>query len=450
LKIKQIMHTSFEVCSLGDAVITVVKKMIYSNKVFIAALDLDGKYIGIIDPKLLVRCLSEGSNATIEELVIKIEAIEEDNDIRDIKKIRSDAYVLPVINSNRNVVGFLNLRSIIDNIDINFEKMLPASGKNNSKYITKYNIDNILGESKQIILLKKRILAAAKTNATVLIMGETGTGKELVAHSITALSSRRHQPFVRINCAAIPSNLLESELFGYEEGAFTGALKGGSKGKFLQANNGTIFLDEIGDMPLELQAKILRVLQEREIERIGGSYPIPIDVRIIAATHANLFELVKQNKFRQDLFFRLHVIPVTVPPLRERKEDIPILIEPIIEELSREMGKDPPSVEPSFIKALIDYNWLGNVRELLNVFQMVISFSEGCLTDKDLREYFILNQVDMEINVDKDDLKSLTDEVEKDRIIKAMKNYGGNKIKVADALGISRSNLYYKMKKYNL
>ncbi|KOA18926.1 acetoin dehydrogenase operon transcriptional activator AcoR [Clostridium homopropionicum DSM 5847] len=450
MKIKQIMHTSFEVCSLGDAVITVVKKMTDNNRTFIAALDLAGKYIGIIDPRALVRCLAEGDNCTIEGLVIRIEAIEENSDIRDIKKIRSDAYVLPVINSNKNVVGFLNLRTIINNLDIDSERMLPASGKNNSKYVTKYNIDNILGESKQIILLKKRILAAAKTNATVLIMGETGTGKELVAHSITALSSRRHQPFVRINCAAIPSNLLESELFGYEEGAFTGALKGGSKGKFLQANNGTIFLDEIGDMPLELQAKILRVLQEREIERIGGSYPIPIDVRIIAATHANLFELVKQNKFRQDLFFRLHVIPITVPPLRERKEDIPILIEPIIEELAGEMGKEIPSVEPSFIKALMDYNWLGNVRELLNVLQMVISFSEGSLTDKDLREYFILNQVDTKINVDKDDLKSLTDEVEKDRIIKAMKNYGGNKIKVADALGISRSNLYYKMKKYNL
>lgn len=450
MKIKQIMHTSFEVCSLGDAVITVVKKMIDNNRTFIAVLDLAGKYIGVIDPRALVRCLSDGSNCTIEELVIKIEAIEENSDIRDLKKIRSDAYVLPVINGSKNVVGFLNLRTIINNLDIESERMIPSSGKNNSKYITKYNIDNILGESKQIILLKKRILAAAKTNATVLIMGETGTGKELVAHSITALSSRRHQPFVRINCAAIPSNLLESELFGYEEGAFTGALKGGSKGKFLQANNGTIFLDEIGDMPLELQAKILRVLQEREIERIGGSYPIPIDVRIIAATHANLLELVKQNKFRKDLFFRLHVIPINVPPLRERKEDIPILVEPIIEELSVEIGKETPAVEPSFIKALMDYNWIGNIRELLNVLQMVISFSEGSLTEKDLREYFILNQVDNDIKVDSDDLKSLTDEVEKDRIIKAMKSYGGNKIKVADALGISRSNLYYKMKKYNL
>lgn len=450
MKIKQIMHTSFEVCSLGDAVITVVKKMIDNNRTFIAVLDLAGKYIGVIDPRALVRCLSDGSNCTIEELVIKIEAIEENSDIRDLKKIRSDAYVLPVINGSKNVVGFLNLRTIINNLDIESERMIPSSGKNNSKYITKYNIDNILGESKQIILLKKRILAAAKTNATVLIMGETGTGKELVAHSITALSSRRHQPFVRINCAAIPSNLLESELFGYEEGAFTGALKGGSKGKFLQANNGTIFLDEIGDMPLELQAKILRVLQEREIERIGGSYPIPIDVRIIAATHANLLELVKQNKFRKDLFFRLHVIPINVPPLRERKEDIPILVEPIIEELSAEIGKETPAIEPSFIKALMDYNWIGNIRELLNVLQMVISFSEGSLTEKDLREYFILNQVDNDIKVDSDDLKSLTDEVEKDRIIKAMKSYGGNKIKVADALGISRSNLYYKMKKYNL
>jgi transcriptional regulator with PAS, ATPase and Fis domain len=272
----------------------------------------------------------------------------------------------------------------------------------------------------------------------------------LLAHAITSLGDRRHQPFVRLNCAAIPESLLESELFGYEEGSFTGALKGGSKGKFLQANNGTMFLDEIGDMPFALQAKILRILQEREIERIGGSYPIPINVRIIAATHANLLELVKQNKFRKDLFFRLHVIPISVPSLRERKEDIPVLVNYYINQLSNEMEIEKPNVEESFIKALMEYHWPGNVRELFNVLQMVVSFWEGSLTNKALKEYFLLNEIDIESSMDKDDLKSVTDDLEKDKIIKAMRTHNGNKIKVADSLGISRSNLYYKMKKFNL
>lgn len=452
LKLKEIMNTSFEVCPPEDTFDIVAEKISLNNRSFVIATDSNGKYKGIIKASTVLQNLLANKKVSLDKLIIPIKAVLENEDIYHLKNAKINLSIVPVIDRNNNAVGYINLKSIISNIDSENLEKIPymQNSKTSLKYITKYTIDNYIGESKPILLLKKRILAAAKTTATVLIMGETGTGKELVAHAITSLSSRRHQPFIRINCAAIPENLLESELFGYEEGAFTGALKGGSKGKFLQANRGTIFLDEIGDMPLFLQAKILRVLQEREIERIGASYPIPIDVRIVAATHANLIELVKENKFRKDLFYRLNVIPINVPPLRHHKEDIHLLVDYFINKISDEMGIEKPIVDISFIKSLMAYEWSGNIRELLNVLQMAVSFSDGILTDKVMKEYLSMNGVDFEDSNADNDLKSLTDEVEKNKIIKAMESLGGNKIKVAKSLGISRSNLYYKMKKYNI
>lgn len=448
------MITIFPRCFFGDTIDDIVERVKREDLAFIVVVDENNKYKGVIESRYILEYTMNNSvnrDDSIRKLVKMIQPVSQDDDIRTLKNIEEDINVIPVVNSSLNVLGYISLNSIlksIDKINNKSNSIYLGTNKDNSKIKAKYTIDHFIGESKPILQLKKRILAAAKTKATVLVTGETGTGKELVAHAITSLGDRRHQPFVRLNCAAIPENLLESELFGYEEGAFTGALKGGNSGKFTQANHGTIFLDEIGDMPLALQAKILRVLQEREVEKIGGTCPVPIDIRVIAATHTNLIELVKQNRFRQDLFYRLHVIPINVPPLRDRKEDIPLLVGHFIQQLSDEMEMEKPIIEVSFLKALIEYHWPGNVRELLNVLQMALSFSEGRLTDDTLKEYLLLNGKDS--GIDKDDLKSVTNEVEKDKIINAMKIYGGNKIKVASALGISRSNLYYKMKKYNL
>jgi len=229
---------------------------------------------------------------------------------------------------------------------------------------SKYSIDNIVGESEVMKRLRSEIFNAAKTNSTVLITGETGCGKELVAHSIHALSERNRGNFVRLNCSAIPFELFESELFGFEEGTFTNARKGGKTGKFQLANGGTLFLDEINQMPVALQPKILRALQEKEIDKIGGKYSIPIDVRVICATNQDLRELVKRGNFREDLYYRLNVIQIRVPPLRERKEDIPSLVHSCIENLNHFLNRNVETVTEEVIHMLQEYHWPGNVREL--------------------------------------------------------------------------------------
>ncbi|HEY8889794.1 MAG TPA: sigma 54-interacting transcriptional regulator [Clostridium sp.] len=455
MKINQIMNKSFHTCFLDDTIGQIVNTIRDNGINFIIVTDKNDRYKGIVEFQDILPYLSNyemESEETILKIAKGIKSIGEDEDAFEVKMIEIQTNIIPVIDSEDKAVGYINLYSLIKNIDkltLSNEKNY-LTNKSNSKYSTKYSINDFIGESKPALLLKKQILAAAKTKATILIMGETGTGKELVAHAITSLSKRRHQPFVRINCAAIPDNLLESELFGYEEGSFTGALKGGSSGKFFQANNGTIFLDEIGDMPLNLQAKILRVLQEKEIERIGGSNPIPIDVRIISATHADLPRMVSENKFRKDLFYRLHVIPIKVPPLRDRKEDIHMLVEHFIDKLSRESELDKPHVEKSFMKLLIEYDWPGNVRELVNVLEMAISFSDGVITKELIQDYIDTNIEQDKMENDMTELRANTDNIEREKIVETIDKHKGNKIKAAKELGISRSNLYYKMKKYNI
>jgi len=240
-----------------------------------------------------------------------------------------------------------------------------------------YNWDNIIGSSLKMSQVKFMGRKAAQTDSTVLIVGESGTGKELFAHAIHNDSKINDNPFVKLNCAAIPSELLESELFGYEEGAFTGAKKGGKIGKFELANEGTIFLDEIGDMPLSMQAKLLRVLQEREIERLGATKPIQIDVRVIAATNRNLMELVKKGQFREDLYYRLNIMLIELPSLRERLEDMDQLIEMLLIKISSKLGKHVVKVSDGALKMLKDYQWPGNVRELENTLERAINLAEG-------------------------------------------------------------------------
>lgn len=302
------------------------------------------------------------------------------------------------------------------------------------------------GKMKNVINLAKK---AAREDSTILITGESGTGKEIFANAIHSESPRNGKPFIKVNCAAIPENLLESELFGYEAGAFTGASKL-KLGKFELANGGTIFLDEIGDMSPILQAKLLRVIQEREIERIGGSKPIKIDVRIISATNRDLLALISSGAFREDLYFRLNVIEIHIPPLRERREDIPVLTREYIEHFNRKFHKHIKGVTEKAQELLLSYDWPGNVRELMNILERTILMSQGeWITDDLLRPYF--DQVKIKSNV-KDTIVPL-EEMEKDLIKRALKEFGNSvegKRKAAEALKISLATLYNKIKKYGI
>ena len=236
--------------------------------------------------------------------------------------------------------------------------------------------NDIIGKS-DIIQEKKRLaIQASRTDFSVLITGESGTGKEVFARAIHYTGARNHRPFVSVNCAAIPSELLESELFGYEEGAFTGAKKGGRKGKFIQADGGTIFLDEIGDMPMVMQAKLLRVLQEREVDMVGGSTPVPVDIRVISATRKNLEQMIREGTFREDLYYRLNVININLPPLRERREDIPLLVGYYMDKLNQEYKRNV-SISKEVMHALCVHSWDGNVRELDNVIKGAYAVCDG-------------------------------------------------------------------------
>lgn len=238
------------------------------------------------------------------------------------------------------------------------------------------SFNDIIGNSCIIRQKKREAIQASKTNFSVLITGESGTGKEVFARAIHYASARNHRPFVSVNCAAIPAELLESELFGYEEGAFTGAKKGGRKGKFIQADGGTIFLDEIGDMPLVMQAKLLRVLQEREVDTVGGSTPVPVDIRVISATRKNLEQMIQEGSFREDLYYRLNVININLPPLRERQEDIPQLVAYYMETLNREYHRNV-AITKEAVEVLCFHNWTGNVRELDNVIKAAYAVCDG-------------------------------------------------------------------------
>lgn len=320
---------------------------------------------------------------------------------------------------------------------------------------TKYSIDDIIGESNSINELKNQIIKASKTKSNILIFGETGTGKELVAHSIHDLSSRRKYPFIKTNCAAIPENLFESELFGYVKGAFTGASREGKIGKFQQANEGTIFLDEINQMPVPLQSKILRVLQESEIERIGSTKTESIDARFIFATNVDLEKAVINKEFRKDLFYRINVFKITVPPLRERLEDIPILTNSIVTKLNFEMGMNVRFVNDDVYKKFMEYSWPGNVRELQNVIERAMNYSMGeSLSWEHFEEYFnnknLKNQPANTLYFNIPSINKKIIENEKELYLIALQNAGGNKTKAAKLLGISRTKLYYKLKELGI
>lgn len=312
---------------------------------------------------------------------------------------------------------------------------------------TSYTIDSIVSKAPELSKLKNQALQVARSNSTVLITGESGTGKELFAHGIHNASVRSSEPFIKVNCSAIPSELAESELFGYEDGAFTGARKQGKPGKFEMAKGGTIFLDEIGDMPLLLQSKLLRVIQEKEVERVGGVKTRKVDVRIIAATNRDLTKLVGEGKFRQDLYFRLNVVELHIPPLRERKEDISLLVDSFIGKFNKSLGKSIIGITDSALKLLLTYRWPGNIRELQNVIERIFNYVENGVIDVanipvELRrtpDGHILSAMGLSLAT-----------AEQEAIHKALIEADGNKAKAARILGISRSTLYQKLLQFEL
>jgi len=328
-----------------------------------------------------------------------------------------------------------------------------------SIYSSKYCFDSIVGEDVTLRNVKSVAQRAANTGSTVLIMGESGTGKELFANAIHQASPRTDRPFVRVNCAALPDNLLESELFGYEEGAFTGARRGGKLGKFEMANHGTIFLDEIGDMPLAMQAKLLIVLQEREVERVGGTKPIQVDVQVIAATNRNLEDMMKKGKFREDLYYRLNVVTLNVPSLRKRPQDIHLLINYLMPKLSQRLHTQVEEVSEEALQLLCGYDWPGNVRELENLLERAINLADSkqdsCLSP----EYFpSLSRLVVQpassvepVSVESiDNLGEAVRKMEEETIRRVLERTHNNKAQTAKILGLNKSVLYRKLRKYNL
>ncbi len=316
---------------------------------------------------------------------------------------------------------------------------------------SEYTFDHIIGESYAIKAAKIIAGQASRTSSNVLITGGSGTGKEVFAQAIHNASVRKKGPFIKINCAAIPENLLESELFGYEEGAFTGARKGGKPGKFEIANNGTIFLDEIGDMSLTMQAKLLRVIQEREIERVGGTESIKINVRIIAATNRDLQQMVDDNQFRSDLFYRLNVVVLELPLLKERLEDIEPLTDYLIKRLNHNMGTAVSGVAPETMQILQKHSWPGNIRELENVLERAMNISDDYIIYPEHLPIQLRRAVGDDIT--EPELKTLgqvLSEAEREAIISALHAAKGNRVQASKALGIHRSILYKKMTKHKI
>jgi len=331
------------------------------------------------------------------------------------------------------------------------QKLARTDKTENSAAMVLCTCRDIMGETPPMLYVKKLARKASRTSSTLLITGESGTGKEIIAQAVHTRSVRREGPFISVNCGAIPENLLESELFGYVEGAFTGAKKGGNPGKFELADGGTILLDEIGDMPSYMQVKLLRVLQEREVWRIGATSPTKLDVRVIASTHMDLKKLVKEKKFREDLYYRLNVLEINMPPLQDRVDDLPLLVDALITRINMRIGADAKGVTPESLEIMKSYHWPGNVRELENILEQAINWSQDAMIDIcsiPIRPWEN-DPTDSTVNNSKS-FRGYLAETERDMIVQVLKQTNGNKAKAARVLNMQRSVLYRKMEKMNI
>lgn len=366
------------------------------------------------------------------------------------------------IRENGEVVGIVEYDVIqnLSSLDDLLAKYIKASNDEMKYYkeqfrnfqSTKYSIDNIIGTSQKMRDLRKQLETAASTSSTVILTGETGSGKEAAAHSIHNLSVRKFGPFIKINAANLPETLAESELFGYEEGAFTGARKGGKKGKFELASGGTLFIDEISQLPLALQPKLLRAIQEKEIERLGGEKSIPVDVRLIVAANEELWNQVRMGRFREDLFYRLNVLTIQIPPLRERMEDLPELVKYQISQLNPQMGKQIQHVEDAVYSYMKKFNWPGNVRELFNAVEKAMNYAQG---DELKLEHFAPDSASQYLDLNTirkmgNPIEIVKKEAERKLILQVLELFHGNKTRAAEYLSISRPLLHQKIKRLGI
>jgi transcriptional regulator with PAS, ATPase and Fis domain len=424
-------------------------EIIYLNDSYSAFLDVDSKTV-------IGKHVTEVIENTRMHHVVQTGREE----LADLQYIRGNYMIanrVPIFNSKKEVIGAYGTvifrdTSEWDKMNSHVKSMLGRIRNYLQEYEqqtgVKYTLSDIIGKSMLIQTLKEKVKHIASSDVSVLIRGESGTGKELFAHSIHQLSNRSSMPFIKINCAAIPEHLLESELFGYEEGAFTGAKKGGKKGKFLLADGGTLFLDEIGDMSLPMQIKLLRALQEGEVEPIGAQKPIQVNVRVIAATNRPLEKMMEEKRFREDLYYRIHVIPFHIPSLRERTEDIPMLVEHFIQKICKRTGRRISFVTPDALTVLSRYRWPGNIRELENVIQAAVHLSAGDkLTLETLPDYLTESYA---IPFGSKSLRETLEDAEKQAIIQTLENVHDDKLEAAKMLGISKSSLYEKIKKYHI
>ncbi|MGG3887186.1 sigma-54 interaction domain-containing protein [Brevibacillus panacihumi] len=388
--------------------------------------------------------------------IVGREGVPEIADIQQIKGQKMIAHRIPIMDEGQ-VIAVLGTVLFQDVKELASLAAMVGQLKDELTYYKKelrrrlgatYHFDQIVGYSQKMKELKKFSQKVAKSDSTVLITGESGTGKELFAHAIHAESKRKMGPFIRVNCAAIPDSLLESELFGYEEGAFTGAARRGKKGKFELADHGTILLDEIGDMPLPLQAKLLRVLQEKEVERVGAVRSTPIDVRVIASTNQDLPALIKDGRFRADLYYRLNVVSLEIPPLRERLEDLPELVSNLLQRLVESTGISVKSIDDEAWSVLRSYSWPGNVRELNNVLERALHLLEGDQLKKE--HLWLPASVESRPSRPVQSLKETLERAEKEALLMAMQEAEGNKLEAAKLLKISKSSFYEKWEKHGL
>ncbi len=364
----------------------------------------------------------------------------------------------PLYNNEEEIVGAVSIFKNITEIVELSRKLKQTQGVADYLREQLEQRENIPASFKEYIgqnpHIKETLALAAKvarTDSTVLILGESGVGKEVLARAIYNGSKRKDKPFIKVNCAAIPENLIESELFGFEDGAFTGAKKGGKLGKFELAHGGTIFLDEIGDMSPTTQAKVLRVLQEKEIERVGGTKSIRVDIRVIAATNRDLEGMIKRGDFRRDLYYRLNIVPLRLLPMRERKDDVLRLAYTFLKQHSKEMEREL-TLSPQVVKFFHEYDWPGNIRELQNVIEHASIVCNGTVVELHHLPKHILPLSDEEPQSQENpyDMKEVISRLEKELILSALSNYNNNRTKAMKALGISRRAFYEKLRKYGI
>jgi len=354
-----------------------------------------------------------------------------------------DVELYPIFDTREKEKGMICIFSEVPRI---------SQEEQSSVHHSMYTFDKIIGRNKKFLNTLEYAKQIANSPSTVLISGESGTGKEVFAQSIHRSSDRQNQPFIPLNCGAIPKDLIESELFGYEEGAFTGARKGGNKGKFELAHKGTLFLDEIGEMPLFMQTHLLRVLEEREFFRIGGGKKIPVDVRIIAATNKDLRSEVEKGNFRKDLYYRINVLPLSLAPLRQRKDDIPLFIDYFMTTKSLKLGRKPFSLSKDKLEELLHYHWPGNIRELENIVEQLVN-AQTTVTNHPDQEMVVENfpnSDDYGSSADSNTSLQPLSAVEKDHIIRVLTHFDHNITASAKALGLGRNTLYRKMDKYQI